>query len=62
MRSMVMGTDPSADPGVVSEEKSGGSAAAPLLRLQHQREKSKHCQRLQRLNNPNPPIDVSISR
>ena len=35
-----MGTDPSADPGVVSEERAVVSAAAHLPRLQHQSAKS----------------------
>jgi len=51
-----VGTDPSADPGVVSEARAVAMLPPTSLALQHQREKSKHYQTTSTPNDPNPPI------
>ena len=57
-----MGTDPSADPGVVSEARAVVTLPPTSLAYNTKAENPSTTKQLQNLNDPNPPIEVSISR
>jgi len=57
-----VGTDPSADPGVVSEARAVATLPPTLLAYNTKAKNPSTVKQLQHLNDPNPPIDVSISR
>ena len=57
-----MGTDPSADPGVVSEDRAVALLPPTSLAYNTNAQNPNTTQQLQHLNDPNPLTDVSISR
>jgi hypothetical protein len=56
-----VGTDPSADPEVVSEDRAVALLPPTSLAYNTNAKNPSTTKQLQRPNDPNPPIDVSIS-
>ena len=56
------GRNPSADPGVVSEARAVALLPPTSLAYNTNAKNPSTTKQLQHLNDPNPPIDVSISR
>ena len=57
-----MGTDPSADPGVVSEDRAVAMLPPTSLAYNTNAENPSTAKQLQHSNDSNPTIDASISR